>query len=168
MTEKRLSLVFTENFPFIESTSKLALYTKLEAESEFEVDEETEDEERNHSSNEKEVDMSKSNFTSFFSWYEYALVDGINQTVYNSNVEGDESDSEKIYLVYEQGDLIIHDPKLGFENITKLEFPFIPPDVIPDILSILAISKKEYLLPVVLLTTLMVPTAWLLYRKNQV
>ncbi|PWI49384.1 hypothetical protein CEE45_02285 [Candidatus Heimdallarchaeota archaeon B3_Heim] len=156
------------DYPFLESTSKLALYTQLEAESEFEIDDQTEDEEHNRTSDEKEVDVTVGNFTGFFSWYEYALVDGINKTVYHSNVESDESDKEKIFLIYENGSRIIHDPKIGFENITKLELPFIPPEIIPSILSVLALPDDKYLLAVIILTTIMVPSAWLLYRKNQV
>ena len=121
-SEIKLDLAI-RNFPFIESISKLALHTNLEAENEFEIDEETEDEEQNHSSDEKAVDISIGHFTSFFSWYEYALVDGINQTVYNGNIESDESENEMIFLIYEQGNQIIHDPKIGFENITKFELP---------------------------------------------
>ncbi|MHA2094678.1 MAG: hypothetical protein ACW98F_08615 [Candidatus Hodarchaeales archaeon] len=156
------------NYPFLESTSNLALYIKLDAENEFEIDDQTEDEEQNRTLNEKEVEITVGDYIGFFSWSENAFVDGTNQTVYNSNVENDDSENEKIYLVYTQGNLIIHDPKLGFENITKSEIPFFPPDIIPNILSVLALPKENYLLVVIILTTMMVPSAWLLYRKNQV
>ncbi len=156
-----------KNFPFSESNSKLALYTKLEAENEFELDHETEDEEHNRTTEEREVDMTVGNLTAFFSWKEYAYIDQINRTVYSSDVESDDEDDEKIYLIYEHGEIIIHDPKIGIENITKSVIPFIPDDVIPEILSIFTLPKESYLLPVVILTTIVVPTAWLLSRKNQ-
>ncbi len=166
-SEIKLDLAI-RNFPFVESTSKIALYTKLEAETEFEIDYETEDEQQNRSIDEREVELTVGEYIGFFSWNEWAIIDGINRTVTNSNIERDSSDNEKIYLIYDHGNVILHDPKIGVEGVTKIELPFIPPEVLSNILSALTIPKEEYLLPVILLTIIMLPLALSLTRKNQV
>jgi hypothetical protein len=61
--------------------------------------------------------------------------------------------------------VIVHDPKIGVEGII-IKVPFIPPDIIPDILSTLSLPKEEYFLTVLGFTTIILFSAWILYRKN--
>ena len=110
------------NFPFMNDTSSLALYTKLESEAEYEHDEDTEDETEGLSSEEEEVEVEMNGYIGFFSWSEFALVDGVNVSVLSSPVETDDIDAsqQKIYLNYPQGNEIIHDPKVGVAGILSM------------------------------------------------
>jgi hypothetical protein len=108
--------VMIQDFDYLNDTSQLALKVKLEAEAETEHDDETEDEEEGRATDEAEVDVMMNGFDGFFSWKEFAEVDGVTYPVNASPVEEDEGD-EKIYLNYPHGNVIIHDPKVGVENI---------------------------------------------------
>jgi len=152
------------NFEFMEDTSKLALEIKLSSENEYEHNEETEDEHEGRSIDEEEVKISMNNHTGFFSWSEYALVDGINQSVLSSDVQDGDNEEQEIFLTYTQGNRIIHDPKIG---IVGLIIPIIiPPEVIPKLISLLVLPKEEYLISIIAFTAIIVSIAWILQRKN--
>ena len=115
------------NFPYMNESSRLALYTKLESESHYEYDEETEDETEGYSSEEVEVEVSTGEFTGFFSWSEIVYVDGIIQSVLSSPLGTDDIDDneQKIYLNYPHGIHIVHDPKLGVAGLLST----VPPSI---------------------------------------
>ncbi len=109
------------DFPYQSPTSLLALHTKLEAEVEYEEEDETEDEENGYAENEKGVSLEMNGQSGFFSWAEYANIDGVDQLVTSSPVEeDDDADEQEIYLNYAHGDRIYHDPKMGVKNILTL------------------------------------------------
>jgi len=111
------------NFPYEEDNSLLALRVKLETELEYEEEEITDDEDQEYSENEKGIEITNSNYTGYFTWSEFALVEGSNVSVYSSNVEVDEQEvgEDKLYLNYPHGTEIIHDPKIGVQNALKVE-----------------------------------------------
>lgn len=97
------------NFPYQENDSKLALKTELESTME------TEEEKREiEGTNEEEVQVTSGNYGGFFSWKKTALVDGVSREVKSTAVSEDPEEGEKeFYLIYEHGDKIVHDPKIG-------------------------------------------------------
>lgn len=109
------------NFDFLNSSSRLAIDIRLESNVSYEEYETTEDEEKGYASNEKAVSTSNNDFTGIFSWSENATIDGMLSEVIASNLELDDNSSgdQKMYLNYEQGTHIIHDPKLGIEGILR-------------------------------------------------
>ncbi|MHA2008736.1 MAG: hypothetical protein ACXABO_16160 [Promethearchaeota archaeon] len=110
------------NFNYINSGSRLALYALLESELEFEEDEETEDEDSGYSTNEEGVITTINQFTGYFSWQENATIDGKTREVLVNSLEVDDhdEDEQKIYLNYKQGEKIFHDPKIGVEGLWRI------------------------------------------------
>jgi hypothetical protein len=108
--------VIIQGFDYLENDSQLALEVKLEASMETSYQDVTEDEEDGRATEESEVDVIMDEITGFFSWKETAEVDGITYPVNASIVEVSPT-QEKIYLNYVRGEIIIHDPKVGFESL---------------------------------------------------
>ena len=110
--------IIISNYVFTEVNSSLALRIVLESEFEvdYEDDDETEDEEDGRSSDEQEVEIDYGDYTGFFSWLKNATVDGIDYEVIASPLATSSEDST-LYLNYPQGNVIIHDPKVGLEGL---------------------------------------------------
>jgi len=127
-TQTKIDIEIT-NFNYLDGSSQLALYTKLESEAEYEFEEETENEEDGHTSDEKSVVAANIDFAGFFSWAENATVDGVSRGVLASPPEVDEDDinEQKMYLIYPRGNHIYHDPIMGIMSIpsTPSEFPML-------------------------------------------
>ncbi|MFN4133173.1 MAG: hypothetical protein ACK4GQ_02250 [Candidatus Hadarchaeales archaeon] len=97
------------SFPYTHGNSKLALKTELD--SEFEVEEEKHDIE---GKDEEEVKVTSGNYSGFFSWKDTALVDGVSKPVLSTNISEDNEEGDRdLYLIYERGTSIVHDPKIG-------------------------------------------------------
>ena len=111
------------NFPYLNSSSQLALYTSLESENNYREENETEDEVRKYSENEQGVSTEINKFTGIFKWKNNASIDGISKEIASSNIGVDdyEEDEQRIYLIYSQGIHIYHDPKVGIEGIYKFD-----------------------------------------------
>lgn len=109
------------NFNFFQNTSQLALYVKLESEVDYEEKEETEDEKFGFANDETSVFTSNQNRFGFLSWKETAIIDGINSSISISQIEIDDDDEfeQKLYICYQRGQKIYHDPKIGVEGILK-------------------------------------------------
>ena len=118
-TQTKIDIEITD-FNYINESSQLALYTKLESEVEYEEDEHTENEEEGHSTDETGVIVSGTDFAGFFTWTENASIDGISKVVLGSPIEVDDDDEneQKMYLNYPRGNHIYHDPIMGV-----MEFP---------------------------------------------
>ncbi|NHJ04502.1 MAG: hypothetical protein EAX90_06740 [Candidatus Heimdallarchaeota archaeon] len=110
------------NFNYLESDTALALDTKFETEGSIEYKNETEDEIDNRAENETEIEINLNDYSGFFSWNDYALIDGINRSVIVSTYDIHTTE-QKIYFNYYRGNEIIHDPKIGVENILVLVNP---------------------------------------------
>ncbi len=111
------------NFNYLNGGSQLALYTKLESEAEYEVNEDTDDEKNGYATNESSyVAAAVANGTAgFFSWAKTAEVDDVTTDVLISSKETDDDDpnEEKIYINYQRGTNIYHDPKIGMMGIAR-------------------------------------------------
>jgi hypothetical protein len=107
------------NFTYINESSNLALYTKLESETNYEYEEITEDETNNYAENEHGVITSFEGRTGFLTWKRFAIIDEISHDVPISDIMLDDhnEDDQKIYLNYHHGDHIFHDPKVGIEGL---------------------------------------------------
>lgn len=90
----------------------------LEGEEEVEEDDETEDEEEGRSTNEIGVQFLDTDITGFFTWFQYANIDGVNTAIESSPVRHDDDD-KWIFLNYPRGDIIVHDPKVGVEGVLE-------------------------------------------------
>ena len=95
-----------DNFPYQNENSKLALRTNIKSEMEVEIEGKEEDE------IEKGIQIISENYGGFFTWKNSATVDGEQTSVKSTEISSDE-DEREIYLVYEHGSSIIHDPKIG-------------------------------------------------------
>jgi hypothetical protein len=108
--------VLIHNFNFTEEASRLALKVELSATLEVSYDDETEDEEEGRAIDEAAIDVLMTDLNGFFSWKEFAEIDGVTYPV-NSSIHEVTATESEIYLNYPQGSEIIHDPKIGFENL---------------------------------------------------
>ncbi|QEE17351.1 hypothetical protein DSAG12_03184 [Promethearchaeum syntrophicum] len=117
-TEVKIDIEIS-NFPYLNDSSQLAVYTKLETDYEIEEDDETEDEENGYVENESGITTSTNGFMADFTWAETALIDGTVMNVSTTPIETDDidSDSDKMYIVYPRGTHIYHDPKIGMVGI---------------------------------------------------
>ncbi|MHA2352851.1 MAG: hypothetical protein ACXABX_07000 [Candidatus Thorarchaeota archaeon] len=104
------------DFNFTDVDSLLALKVELSTELETSFDDETEDEEDGRAVDEAEIDILLTDINGFFSWKESAEIDGVTHQV-NSSIHEINAIEQEIYLNYPQGSEIIHDPKIGFENL---------------------------------------------------
>lgn len=105
-TEVKIDLEIN-NFPYTNENSKLALKCKVESEMKIEEEKETE-------YGEEKIEVRYGNYQGFFSWRRTAYVDGIEREVKSTTlVEDPEEGGRKLYLIYEHGDSIVHDPKIG-------------------------------------------------------
>ena len=108
--------VMINNFTFTDVNTSLALKVELEASVDTSLDAETEDESEGRASDEAAIDFLMTDVNGFFSWKESAEIDGVTHMV-NSSIHETSATEQEIYLNYPQGDEIIHDPKIGFENL---------------------------------------------------
>jgi hypothetical protein len=109
------------NFNYLNASSRLALYIKLESESDYEEHEETEDEILGFATSEEGVSITNNDLLGFFSWTQNASIDNVIEEVHFSPIEIDDDDEneQKIYINYPRGNHIYHDPKVGIEGILK-------------------------------------------------
>jgi hypothetical protein len=126
------------NYNYSANNSQLALQVEVKTEYETEIETETYDETQGYAENETELSIAAGNYTGFFSWLGYAIVDGITRpvnTTVKSKVEltaenGEQEFKQKdnIYFCYPRGDSIVHDPKVGVVSVSSLTFgkPQIP------------------------------------------
>ena len=117
-TEVKIDIEIND-FPYLNDSSQLAVYTKLETSSEMEEDDETEDEENGYVEEEGGVVTEMNGFMADFTWAENALIDGTVMSVSTTPIDTDDTDSnaEKMYIVYPRGTHIYHDPKIGMVGI---------------------------------------------------
>ena len=128
------------NFNFTEVDSQLALKVELSTSLETSYDDETEDEEDGRASDEASVDVQMTDLNGFFSWKESAEIDGVTHSV-NSSIHEASATEQEIYLNYPQGDEIIHDPKIGFENLLLAgTAPLVISEYVPIIAAVVAIA----------------------------
>ncbi|UYP44967.1 hypothetical protein NEF87_001252 [Candidatus Lokiarchaeum ossiferum] len=128
-TQVKLDIEIND-FPFLNSTSRLALYTKLESESEYAVEHDTEDEVNGFAVQESGLASVMNGFAAAFTWAEYANIDGMSEDVLVNPVSADDIDvnDEKIFFNYPHGTNIYHDPKIGVQGLLT-ESPMMSTDV---------------------------------------
>jgi len=110
------------NFPHINSSSQIALYTSLESENDYNEEEDTEDEILDYATNEKGVISEMNNLTGIFTWKNNATIDGFSKAILMSSLDIDDydGDEQRLYLNYPRGTHIYHDPKVGIAGIYKI------------------------------------------------
>ena len=131
-TQVKLDIEIND-FPFLNSTSRLAVYTKLESEFEYKLEHDTEDEVNGFASQESGLASVMNGFAAAFSWAEYANIDGMTEDVLVNPVSADDIDAndEKIFFNYPHGTNIYHDPKMGVQGLLT-ESPKMSTDVSAD------------------------------------
>lgn len=126
-TQARLVVEIT-NFEYINGSSQLALYTRLDPEGEYLEQEKTEDEENGYATNEAGIITTMNDFTGFFTWNENAIIDEAPENVLISKLLPDDylENGQKLYINYARGESIIHSTKIGIEDLLITEeFPFL-------------------------------------------
>jgi hypothetical protein len=99
------------NFPYTHENSKLALECKIESVMETEEEKEVGDVE-------EEIKVTYGNYQGFFSWKNTSTVDGVERPVLSTELMDDpEEGKRKLYLIYERGTAIVHDPKIGILGV---------------------------------------------------
>ncbi|KKL47003.1 hypothetical protein LCGC14_2339920, partial [marine sediment metagenome] len=103
------------NFNYLNESSQLALYIKLESGGEYKEDDETDDEEDGNATEEDGVVVESNGLSGIFTWKETALIDGVVKNVSSNALEVDDEDEleQKLILSYPRGNHIYHDPKVG-------------------------------------------------------
>jgi len=141
--------VYINGFNFTDVDSLLALKVELSTESTTSFDDETEDEEDGRAVDEAEIDVLLTDVTGFFSWKEFAEIDGVTHAV-NSSIDEVTPTEQDIYLSYPQGSEIVHDPKIGFENLLVTGGNPLPiPEVLADNMLPIAIGVAIVIVGVV-------------------
>ncbi|MFW9779119.1 MAG: hypothetical protein ACFFE8_09725 [Candidatus Heimdallarchaeota archaeon] len=135
-------------FTFTKNSSFLALRTEFEANSEYDEDESTEDEEEGRAQDEKELKVTLGGFSGYFSWKEDAMVDGAKKPVNTTQDTG----NQWLYLVYPQGASILHDPKIGVEDILV---PIVE-EILSNVIGLLKMSPGGYFLSMIIVTLVVV------------
>jgi len=117
-TQLKIDLEISD-FNYINNSSNLALYTRLESETNYEYIEETEDETNDYAENEQGVITSFEGRTGFFTWKRFATIDEISHEIPINDIMIDDHNEyeQKIYLNYQHGEQIYHDPKVGIEGL---------------------------------------------------
>ena len=125
-TEVKIDLEIYD-FNYTEINSQLAMKIMLkdkiededdEEDEEIEIEDETEDEKEERATDEKGVRFIDGDFSGFFTWVEFAYVDGVKEDVKFSPIKKDDDD-KWMYLNYPRGNTIIHDPKIGVEGVLE-------------------------------------------------
>ena len=107
-------------YNYTRENSKLALKVELRSVMETE-------EEKGEDEDEGRVDVTSGNFSGFFSWERTAIVDGVLKPVRSTEIfEDPEEDERELYLIYERGNSIIHDPKIGVRGAIAGVVPAVP------------------------------------------
>ncbi len=150
-TEMKMDLAI-RNFNYTEDNSNLALKIGLISSGDYETEDETEDEQEGFASDEEGVKITTNQFSGFFSWNEFTIIDSIERRVNSSPVSYDEIlENPIMYLSYPRGTIINHDPKIGVAGI--LRFPkgidlFLIVMIVIAAITVLAVSvvmvKAEY------------------------
>ena len=106
------------DFPYSDPNNLLALNTTLESNEDYEEEDDTEDEIRGYSEEEEWLITTMNATTGFFSWNTTAMVDDEPEDVLigNRTVVGED---EGMYINYQNGTHIYHDPKVGVAWILK-------------------------------------------------
>jgi len=81
----------------------------------------TEAESKGYSSNEDSLEVSMNDTIGFFSWNKTADIDGILKSVNVSTTLVD----ERMYINYNQGSKIFHDPKIGVAGLLRSLIPVV-------------------------------------------
>ncbi|MHA1522627.1 MAG: winged helix-turn-helix transcriptional regulator, partial [Promethearchaeota archaeon] len=114
-----------DHFNYTSPSSALALDVEMISEYDYEHDEDTEDEEEGYDHDEEWLTTASTDLKGFFSWKEFAIIDGMNKSIGTYYAPKDGEDPGAVYLSYPRGDLIFHDPELGVAGI------IIKPGIIP-------------------------------------
>ncbi len=117
------------DFPFLSNETRLALDVQFIGNQQYRKQEMTEDEENGFSTNETSIIIQENQTNSYFSWANFAYIDG-NWTQVEMNAGNENGNGKTYYLNFEQGAYIYHDPKLGIAEILVLTPPS-PPPIIP-------------------------------------
>jgi hypothetical protein len=117
--EAKMDIEIT-NFNYLDAESQLALYVELESNYEYEYTDHTHDEDENWADHEEGYSTNINGENGFFTWEDFALVDGVATPVKYTPIANDDDDPEedKIYFNYARGDHIFHDPKVGYAVLT--------------------------------------------------
>jgi hypothetical protein len=107
------------NFTYQNSSSQLALYSRLDSETIFEAQKDTEDEKNGYAENEEGVITTVEKNVGFYTWNRNASIDEFSEIIKTSEIMPDalSEDTEKIYINYPRGNVTYHYYKIGIEDL---------------------------------------------------
>jgi len=111
-------IIEVSNFTYINASSQLALYTRLDPEIDYQLLEDTEDEKNGYAIKEEGI-ISIAENNGFFTWKENVIIDSVSEDMLTGEPMPDDyvENAQKIYLNYPRGVQIHHDLKFGIEGI---------------------------------------------------
>ncbi|MFW9941881.1 MAG: hypothetical protein ACFFFT_12635 [Candidatus Thorarchaeota archaeon] len=121
-TQARINIEIS-NFTYLNSSSQLALYTRLDSEAEYQIQENTEDEKYGYAENEQGAITSLENLIGFFTWNNIAKIDNASKNVLISGIVPDthEENTDMLFINYPYGIQINHYSKIGFQGLLIFE-----------------------------------------------
>jgi hypothetical protein len=121
-TQARINIEIS-NFTYLNSSSQLALYTRLDSETDYQIQENTEDEKYGYAEHEQGAITSIENLIGFFTWNNIAKIDNTSKNVLTSEIIPDthQETADMLYINYPYGQQINHYSKIGFEGLLKFE-----------------------------------------------
>lgn len=145
-SEAKIDLEF--NYEFEREDTMLGLKIDIQTQNQNHVQRRTFDEERGYASDETGLRFTKNNYSGFFTWADNAVVDGENRPVNatfisETGVKLNESEingNDVLYLCYQQGSEIVHDPKVGVVGESSLSFTSVEEEPIQFFLIVLGAS----------------------------
>jgi len=139
LSPSEIKIDFLLNYNYLRNDSLLALKVEIKTEYETEINVESYDETQGYANNESEISILVEDYFGFFSWADYALVDGRNMPINTTVISEIDLEAENggreleqkdiIYFCYPRGSSIIHDPKVGVIGVSSLSFEKLLPIV---------------------------------------
>lgn len=114
------------NHDFEREDTMLAVKIMVQSQHQNRIQERTYDEEKGYASDESGLKLSENNYSGFFTWKNSAEVDGVNRpvnaTFISESSVGTSGGEDVLYLCYQQGSEIVHDPKVGVVGESALSY----------------------------------------------
>jgi len=130
-TQARIKIEISD-FDYLNESSQLALYTRVDSEAEYHWQEDTEDETNGYASNEEGLTTTMDKLIGFLTWKEDALIDNVSKNILISELMPDyhAENAQKFYINYPRGNHTYHYSKVGIEGLLITESVSIIPLVV--------------------------------------
>ncbi len=132
------------DYDFERDDSMLGLKITVESQHEKYLQQRTYDEEKGYAFDESGLKLKDNNYSGFFTWKNTAEVDGedkpVNATFISESAVGTTGGEDVLYLCYQQGSEITHDPKVGVVGESALSYSSVKDEPILFFLMVLGVT----------------------------